>query len=67
MGKYFIDFAIVSKMLALEIDGKQHLMEDRKLKDVDATNLNNNETVVYDEASDKFVIKELPIVNGGTF
>jgi very-short-patch-repair endonuclease len=36
-GKYFIDFAIESKKIALEIDGKQHLLEDRiksdKLKD----------------------------------
>lgn len=39
----------------------------RNLRDVDATSLNNNETVVYDEASDRFVVKELPIVNGGTF
>ena len=39
----------------------------RSLNDVDATDLNNNETIVYDEASDKFVVKELPIVNGGTF
>lgn len=37
------------------------------LKDVDATDLDNNETLVYDEASGKFVVKELPIVNGGTF
>lgn len=39
----------------------------RNLKDVDATSLDNNETVVYDEASGKFIIKELPIINGGTF
>jgi very-short-patch-repair endonuclease len=29
VGKYFIDFAIKDKMIALEIDGKQHLYEDR--------------------------------------
>lgn len=39
----------------------------RGLNDVDATSLNNNETIVYDAASDKFVVKELPIVTGGTF
>lgn len=39
----------------------------RNLVDVDSTSLNNNETVVYDEARDKFVVKELPIVNGGNF
>ncbi len=39
----------------------------RELKDVDTTSVDNNETLVYDEASGKFVIKELPIINGGTF
>lgn len=37
------------------------------LTDVDASNPNNNETLVYDEASGKYVVKELPIINGGTF
>ena len=32
-GKYFIDFAIEDKKIALEIDGKQHLYEDRQQKD----------------------------------
>lgn len=32
-GKWFIDFAILDKKIALEIDGKQHLQEDRKLSD----------------------------------
>lgn len=32
--KYFIDFALFDKMIALEIDGKQHLMEDRKQSDI---------------------------------
>jgi hypothetical protein len=39
----------------------------RQLKDVDATSLDNNETIVYDGVSGKFVIKELPIINGGEF
>ena len=39
----------------------------RGLNDVDATSLDNNETIVYDSASDKFVVKELPVLNGGTF
>lgn len=33
-GKYFIDFAIHNKKIALEIDGKQHEMSDRKISDV---------------------------------
>jgi hypothetical protein len=37
------------------------------LTDVDATDPNNNEVLVYDEASGKYVIKELPVINGGTF
>lgn len=38
-----------------------------QLTDVDATSVDNNETVVYDEVSGKFVVKEIPIINGGTF
>lgn len=38
-----------------------------ELKDVDASDVDNNETLVYDEATGKFVVKELPIINGGTF
>lgn len=38
-----------------------------ELKDVDATDVDNNETLVYDESSGKFVVKEIPIINGGTF
>ena len=37
------------------------------LTDVDASDPNNNETLVYDATSGKYVIKELPVVNGGTF
>ncbi len=44
--------------------GAQYLTQ---LSDVDATNSDNNETLVYDASSGKYVIKELPIVNGGTF
>ena len=39
----------------------------RKLNDVTVTTLNNNDTIVYDSASDKFIVKELPVLNGGTF
>ena len=41
--------------------------ELRTLTDVNATDLDNNEVLVYDEATDKFVVKELPVLNGGTF
>lgn len=37
------------------------------LPDVDASSPDNNDTLVYDAESGKYVIKELPIINGGTF
>lgn len=37
------------------------------LTDVDASDSDNNETLVYDAASGKYVIKKLPSVDGGTF
>ena len=37
------------------------------LTDVDATDSDNNETLVYDATSGKYVIKQLPGVDGGTF
>lgn len=37
------------------------------LTDVDASDIDNNETLVYDDVSGKFVVKEIPIINGGTF
>jgi len=39
----------------------------RQLKDVDATHLVDGETVVYEAEQDKFVVEELPHVNGGEF
>mgnify|MGYP006296924737 CR=1 FL=1 len=37
------------------------------LLDVDATHPANNYTLVYNEATGKYVVEELPLVNGGTF
>jgi hypothetical protein len=37
------------------------------LEDVDMSDADNNETLVYDEASGKFIVRELPIINGGEF
>lgn len=39
----------------------------KQLSDVDASDADNNETVVFDEATNKFVVKTLPKVQGGTF
>lgn len=38
-----------------------------ELRDVDAGDLDNNETLVYDESSGKFIVKTLPIISGGVF
>lgn len=37
------------------------------LSDVDASDSDNNETLVYDQTLNKYVIKTLPVVDGGTF
>ena len=61
------DQAVTVKMVgtsALGAGGADKLVQ---LVDVDATSVDNNETVVWDEIEGKFVIKELPVVNGGTF
>lgn len=38
-----------------------------ELTDVDASDPDNNETLVYDEASGKYVVKVLPNLDGGIF
>jgi hypothetical protein len=38
-----------------------------QLRDVDASHVTDNETVVYDEHSGKFVIETLPSLDGGEF
>lgn len=37
------------------------------LNDVDASDPDNNETLVYDDTTGKYVVKTLPNINGGTF
>lgn len=37
------------------------------LSDVDASDPNNNETLVYDSATQKYVVKTLPVLDGGTY
>lgn len=41
-----------------------HLSE---LEDVDASDPDNNETLVYDATTGKYVVKTLPIVDGGSY
>lgn len=38
-----------------------------ELLDVNAFDPDNNETLVYDSATGKYVVKELPVVDGGNF
>jgi hypothetical protein len=37
------------------------------LVDVDASDVDNNETLVYNSTTEKFVVKILPVVDGGIF
>lgn len=37
------------------------------LSDVDASDPDNNETLVYDDATGKYVVKTLPNIDGGSF
>jgi hypothetical protein len=39
----------------------------RGLTDVDATTLIDNEAVIYDAGTNKFVVKIIPVIDGGTF
>ena len=39
----------------------------QELKDVDASDVDNNETLVYDDTSGKFVVKTMPLIDGGSF
>lgn len=52
---------------AVNVVPEQPGTELRTLNDVNASNLVTNHTIVYEAGTDKFVVKELPIVNGGTF
>lgn len=38
-----------------------------QIQDVDASNPDNNEVLVYDQTQNKYVIKTIPLVQGGTF
>ena len=38
-----------------------------QLSDVDTSGKDNNEALIYDEAAGKFIIKPIPVVDGGSF
>jgi hypothetical protein len=52
------------KTVALPATQVQKLTD---LTDIDASDADNNETLVYDSTLNKYVIKTLPGVDGGTF
>lgn len=37
------------------------------LTDVDASSKNDNDALIYDASTGKFIVKEIPVLNGGTF
>jgi hypothetical protein len=37
------------------------------LLDVDVSDADDNETLVYDATTGKYVVREIPIINGGDF
>jgi hypothetical protein len=37
------------------------------LTDVDASSKNQNDALIYDASTGKFIVKEIPLLNGGTF
>jgi hypothetical protein len=38
-----------------------------ELRDVDAADADNNETLVYDSTTQKYVVKTLPTIDGGSY
>lgn len=38
-----------------------------ELADVDASDADNNETLVYDSSSQKYIVKSLPAIDGGSY
>lgn len=38
-----------------------------ELRDVDASDADNNETLVFDSTTQKYVVKPLPAIDGGTY
>lgn len=39
----------------------------RELHDVDASTLANGSSIIYDSTSDKFEVKDVPFISGGSF
>jgi hypothetical protein len=46
------------------VTGTENLTE---LNDVNASDANDGETIVYDANTNTYIVKELPVLRGGTF
>lgn len=38
-----------------------------ELTDVDVTNKSNNDVLVYSASDEKYIVKQIPVIDGGTF
>lgn len=52
---------------AVGIAAKSQLDTLAALTDVDASDPDNNETLVYDSSTQKYVVKTLPVIDGGSY
>jgi len=57
----------VSMLPILTTSESSSLAHLSQIQDVDASDPDNNEVLVYDQTTNKYVIKTLPVVQGGTF
>jgi len=57
----------MSRIRSVGIPPNQNVNKLASLTDVDASNPVDGATLVYDEASEKYVVEILPIVDGGEF
>ena len=49
------------------LGGADGLNRIAEMLDVDMSDADTNETLVYNESDGTFVVKEIPVINGGTF
>lgn len=57
----------VATVAPLSVGPATSLSSLSQISDVDASSPDNNEVLVYDSATNKYVIKTIPTIQGGTF
>lgn len=57
----------VATVAPLTVGPATSLSSLSQISDVDASSPDNNEVLVYDSATNKYVIKTIPTIQGGTF